>query len=156
LLLLSSQSALSQSAKVAYADIDSIAVSLPEFKQKQQELQTYGKKLSDQLASMQQEFEQKYQNYQQNGAEWLPEVVQVKQKELQQLEQDLMAFQQNSQRNLQRKEQELLDPLYTRITAAIEKVANAQGYSHVLPANMLLYKQTQYDITQNVITSLTK
>ncbi len=141
--------------KFAYANTDSIAMALPEFKQKQKELQDYGQQLNKELETMQKDFQAKLEAYQKNESAWIPEVLSQKQKELQQLDQNLKEFDQNSRVNISKKEQELLQPLFTKVTSAIEKVAKEKGYTHVLPGNVFLYKNEKHDLTSSVIKKLT-
>lgn len=140
--------------KVAHADADSILSSLPEFKAQLKTLETYGKQLNSTLEAKQKEFQTKYQDYLQNEANWIPEIIQEKQRELQQLDQGLREFEQTSRLNLARKEEEIMAPLREKIRKGIEDVAKEMGYAYVLPGTALLYANPADDITSAVIKKL--
>jgi len=142
--------------KVAYTNADSILSALPDTKIQQTQLEGYGKKLQDQLTNQQKELDEKVAKFEKEKND-LPQIVlQERVKELRQIEENLMKFQQSAQQDLQRMEQELLGPVFEKIQTGINEVAKANGYAYVLPGNMLLYADPQHDITQKVITHLTK
>ncbi len=153
LLCLISANTFAQDA-VALADLDSIVVSLPEFKTQQKILESYGKQLQSTLQSKQQEIQGKYQEYESNVANWIPEVIKEKQKELQNLQQNLQEFQQTAQANMAKKEQEILAPLYEKAQKGIKDVAKEKGYKYVIPVNVVLFAAEGNDITNAVIKKL--
>ncbi len=140
--------------KIAFADADSILVSLPEFKTQQKTLETYGKQLNSTLESKQKELQNKFEDYQKNAGDWLPEIVKEKEKEINQLDKSLREFQQEAQQNLARREQELLNPLYEKIQKGIEAVAKEEAYTFIMPKNVFLYAADSDDITVKVIKKL--
>ncbi len=140
--------------KIAYADQDSILVSLPEFKGQQKILESYGKQLQATLADKEKELQTKYAEFQQGQGDWIPEVLEEKAKEIRQMEQGLQEFQQNSQLKFSQKREEILSPLMQKIQDGIDTVAKEGGYNIVLPISMLLYADKADDITNQVITKL--
>lgn len=140
--------------KIAYADQDSILVSMPEFKGQQKILESYGKQLQATLADKEKELQTKYGEFQSNQENWIPEVLQEKGKEIERLQQEYQQFQQNSQNNFARKREEVLAPLMTKIQEGIDTVAKESGYNMVLPITMLLYADNTDDITNKVIAKL--
>jgi len=152
-LCLFSANAFAQDA-IALVNMDSIVVSLPEFKTQQKILESYGKQLQSTLQSKEQEIQTKYQEYQTNAPNWIPEVLQEKQKELQQLQAGLQEFQQTAQSNMVKKEQEILSPLYDKAQKGIEAIAKEKGYKYVLPMNAVVFAADGNDITDAVIKKL--
>ena len=114
--------------KFGRVDLAAIVPNMTEFKEAQTNLETYGKDLQDQLEQIQVEFNTKLAEYEKNGATYTDAVRQLKESELQQLQQRFTDFQQIAQQDLQRKEQELMAPIYDKANAAIEKVSKAGGY----------------------------
>ncbi|NLR91020.1 OmpH family outer membrane protein [Flammeovirga agarivorans] len=135
----------------AYADLDSVVRSIPEFETKMKELESYQNQLYASMQQQQQEFQTKYADFQQNQQNWLPEIIQQKTQELQLLQRNLQEFQQNAQQNLQKRQFEAFTPLQDRARAALAEVAKAKGYQYVIPLDMLLYNDGADDITASVI-----
>ena len=154
LLSIASSVSYAQNQRMACADLDTILVSLPEFKTQEQGLEAYRSKLEEQLNKMREDYQKMIADYQANEVTWIPEIIEEKQKEIQQKEQNINDFQQRSQTALQKKQQELITPLIEKATNAIERVAKAKGYSHVIPTSALLYKNSSYDITADVIKTI--
>ena len=91
----------------------------------------------------------------------IPEVRADKQQELQNLQQSIEKFRADAQASLQRKQNELIQPAFDKIQKAIEEVAKANGYTHVLnpsqPAvglTILLYAREEDDISNLVLKQL--
>ncbi len=114
--------------KFGRVDLAAIVPNMAEFKEAQTNLETYGKDLQDQLEQIQVEFNTKLADYEKNAATYTDSVRQLKESELSQLQQRFSDFQQIAQQDIQRKEQELMSPIYEKANAAIEKVAKAGGY----------------------------
>jgi outer membrane protein len=55
-------------------------------------------------------------------------VLQLKQSELSQLQQRFVDFQQIAQQDMQKKEVEVMNPIYEKANEAVKKVATAGGY----------------------------
>lgn len=140
--------------KVAYVSADSVLNSLPETAVKQKELEAYAKVWQTTLEEKRADFNKKVKEIQ-DGQQTLPPVI-LKQKEqdAMNLQQSLVKEEQTAQEDIAKKEQELLGPLLQKIRDGIDKVAKENGYSFVLPANVLLYADEQHDITNRVITHL--
>ncbi len=143
-----------EAIKFGYVSSDSVMLALPEYKTQMKIYESYGKQLEAQMKGKQQEFQTKLQDFQQNNANWIPEVIQDKQQELQRLDTSLQEFAQTAQNNLAKKEQELLFPLYEKVQTGIDDVAKEQGFTFVLQKQMFLYANEKYDITELVIKKL--
>lgn len=145
--------------KIGYADVDYILAQMPEAKQVESELQSLNTQLQSQLQAKVQEYQQKLQSYQQSAAGMGDVVRQDKEEELMQLEQNIQKFQQNAQQSMEKKRNTLMEPLYTKLGNAIEKIAKANGYTHVLNGqiggiDIVLYADQQYDVSNIVLKEL--
>lgn len=100
------------------------------------------------LKSMQAEAEKRYNDYVANQAGWTDLIRQTKQREIQDMASRIEEFQQNAQKQLQDREQELLKPIIDRAKKAIEDVAKEGGYTYILDAGTaaVLYSQDSDDI----------
>ncbi|OHX68186.1 OmpH family outer membrane protein [Flammeovirga pacifica] len=135
----------------AYANLDSVVRSIPEYETKVKELESYQNQLMSSMQQQQQEFQTKYADFQQNQANWLPEIIQQKAQELELLQKNLQDFQQNAQQNLQKRQYEAFTPLQKKASEAVEAVAKEKGYQYVIPIDMLIYNNGADDITNDVI-----
>ena len=77
------------------------------------------------------EYQQGVQEYQANEATYTDLVKQDKVAEITGLEQRIQAFQQNAQKSLQAKEQEMLEPILAKARKAIEDVATEGNYTYI-------------------------
>lgn len=147
--------------KIAYVDTDYILTQMPEAKQIQSELQAYQRQLQNKISATMQGFQQQYQEYQQGAATMTEQARQEKEGELQELQQQIQQDQQQAQLSLQRKEGELLAPVYEKIQTNIDKVAEQNGYTHIFSAAVagnpiLLYvkDQDEADISDKVLEAM--
>jgi outer membrane protein len=108
----------------------------------------YSKTLETQLKGMQNELETKYQDYQGNEKNYTDLIKQTKQKELQDIQARIEAFQQSAQDDLEKKQNELLKPIIDKAKAAIEKVAKDNQFTYIFDAGLgvLLYTDPTQDI----------
>ncbi|NME67439.1 OmpH family outer membrane protein [Flammeovirga aprica] len=151
MLMSFSNESAAQTKIFAYANLDSVVRSIPEFEVKMKELESYQNQLYTSMQQQEQEFQSKYADFQQNQQNWLPEIIQQKAQELKLLQSNLQEFQQTAQQNFAKRQDEAITPLRLKAEAALAEVAKAQGYQYVLPIEMLLYNDGADDITESVI-----
>lgn len=108
----------------------------------------YAKTLENQLKGMQSELETKYQTYLANEANMTDLIKQTQQKELQDIQARIEAFQNSAQDELEKKQNELLKPIIDKAKAAIEKVGKDNQYTYIFDAGIgvLLYSDPTEDI----------
>lgn len=115
--------------KLGRVDLAAIVPNMPEYTEAVANLETYGKDLQNQLEQIQVEFNQKYADYEKNMSTFNDTVRQMRESELQQLQQRFGEFQQIAQQDMQKKEAELMEPIYEKANAAVNTVAKAGGYA---------------------------
>lgn len=125
-LTLSASSLFAQ--KFGRINTQEILLAMPETKEMNTNMQAYGKDLEDNLETIAVEFNQKLADYQKNYASYSDAVRQLKEKELQELQNRRQEFEQIAQQDYQKKQQELLAPIIDKAKAAIDKVAKDNGY----------------------------
>ncbi|MBQ8367237.1 MAG: OmpH family outer membrane protein [Alistipes sp.] len=125
-LMLSTTTVFAQ--KFGRVDLAAIVTNMPEFKEAQTNLEAYGKDLQDQLEQIQVEFNTKYAEYEKNVGTYTDAVRQLKEAELQQLQQRFTDFQQIAQQDMQKKEADVMNPIYDKANEAVKKVASEGGY----------------------------
>jgi outer membrane protein len=147
--------------KIGYADTDYIFSQMPEFKQVDVDLKAHGTQLQSQMEAKQKELETKYKAYQ-NMPATTPDAIRAdKERELQQLQENLQKFQQDAQTSFQNKQGKLMEPLFAKVADAISVVAKAEGYSFILApglpgggGDILLYSDEKFDISASVLKKL--
>jgi outer membrane protein len=134
--------------KIGYIDFNGLVATMPGVDSVKIKLQKYQQTLSDQLDAMRAEFENKYLEYQQGSSGMSDLIKQTKEKELQDLQGRIDAFQQKAQTDLQTKQQELLKPIVDKAKDAIKDVAKENKYTFIVNAieDILLYSEPADDI----------
>ena len=114
--------------KFARINLQEIVIAMPEFEEAQKNLEAFGKDLQEQMEQIQVEFNNKLADFQKNQATMADSIKQMKQQELEQLQQRFGEFQQIAQQDFQKKQAELIEPVQKKAQEAINKVAKANGY----------------------------
>ena len=122
---------------------------MPETKEMQTNLDAFGKELQEQLEAIQVEFNNRYAEFEKNQATMNPTVKQMKQSELNGLQERYAQFQQIAQQDFAKKQQELATPIQQKLDAAIEKVAKAAGYAAVFDAMVFVYSDAAQVVNIN-------
>ena len=153
LISLITLSAFSQN-KFGYIDSQELLMLMPERKTAESEVQSFAKSLESQLAAMTAEYQESVQDYQSNEASYTDLIKQDKIAEITELEQRIQAFQQNAQQSLQKKEQELLEPILSKARSAIEEVAIEGNFTYIFDKSVgsILYAKE----SENVLSLVKK
>lgn len=104
--------------------------------------------LEEQLKSMQSEMEKRYNDYMENQSGWTELIRNTKQRELQDMGARIQEFQENAQKQLQQREQELVKPMVDRAKKAISDVAAEGGYTYIFDTAVgaIIYEDGGEDI----------
>lgn len=131
--------------KIGHINPQEIFQAMPERVQVQNKLDTLASQYENQIATMQEEINKKYTEFQQTQADQPEAIKQVRIQELTELQQRYELFVQTAQQDIQRKQQELLAPVYERIQKAIKAVGDANGYTYVLDVTAAAYVSPDAD-----------
>ena len=146
--------------KIGYADWEEIFSQMPEAKQIDAELKTHGTQLENQLKAKSQEFEAKYKAYQAMPVTTPEPIKADKERELQMMQESIQKFQQDAQASLQKKQNDLMQPVFAKVGKAIEDVAKENGYTFIINpqlgagSDILLYSDEKYDISDLVLKKM--
>ena len=146
--------------KIGYADWDYIFSLMPEFKQIDSDLKTFGSQLENQMKAKYTDYETKLKSYQGMPATTPDAIKADKERELQGLQESIQKFQQDAQTSLQTKQTTLMAPDYSKVGKAIEEVAKENGFAFILApqvasgGDILLYSDEKYDISTLVLKKL--
>lgn len=132
--------------KFARVNTQELFAQMPETKEMQANLDAFGKELQEQLEAIQVEFNNRLAEFEKTQATMNPTVKQMKQSELNGLQQRYAEFQQIAQQDFQKKQNELIAPIQEKLDAAIAKVAKAASYAAVFDTMTFSY----YDAAQIV------
>lgn len=125
-------------AKTAHVDVREIMIKMPAVLDAQNQL----KKLSDTYTAdyktMVDEYQAKLKKYDTEAATVTDAVNQTRQQEVQDMGKRIGDFQETAQKDLQKKETDLMKPIEDKVKASIQKVGKAKGYQYVLNATDLL------------------
>lgn len=146
--------------KIGHADWQYIFSKLPEFKQIENDLKIYEGQLQTQLKMKSQELEAKYKAYQQIPAATPDAIKKDKESELAYLQENLQRFQQDAQSSMQKKQDELVAPVFAKVGSAIEETARENGFSYIINPQMmgggdvLMFVDERYNISNLVLRKL--
>ncbi|MEL0275029.1 MAG: OmpH family outer membrane protein [Flavobacteriaceae bacterium] len=121
-------------SKVAHIDTQQLISQMPEVVAAQKQLEELEKTYTNQIESTYKEFQTKAQSYSADAANQTDVTNQARQKELETMQQNINQYRETAAQDLQKKQVEMMRPLYDKAKAAIEKVALAQGFDYVLDA----------------------
>lgn len=144
--LVASPSAFAQ--KTGYVNLNDLLLLMPERKKAETDIQEYAKQLDGQMKTMSGEYESKVSEYQSKESLMTEPVKLDKQKEIADLEERIKNFQQTAQESLQKKQNELLEPMLKKAKKAIEEVAKENSIKQVFDTSsgLVLYFDSSEDI----------
>jgi outer membrane protein len=146
--------------KLGYADWEAIFNQMPDAKQVENSLKIHSDQLKAQLDAKYKEYETKVKAYQAGAATMLEPVRKDKETELTQLQENITKFQQDAQTSLQKKQTDLMEPVFAKVAKAIDAVAKENGYTYIFTAktlggdDILLYSDEKYNVSTLVLKKM--
>jgi len=131
-LLAQTTPAASGLTKIGYTNVDYVISKLPEAKVMQNQIEVTKAQLDKALGETYKEAQEKYEAYQKNGAQMTDVIRADKEKELSNLQTRMTEMQNNAQQSLQAKQQQLLEPILTKVNNAIQEVGKESGFLFIL------------------------
>ena len=141
-LLLISTSSFGQNLKFGHIDFEYLVALMPDRDSAYAKLNIYGQSLEEQLQDMQNELQTKYSTYQRQNATWTAAVLEAKQKELQDLNNNLVSTQEAASQEYAQMQNVLLTPVYQKARATIEKIGKDKGLIYIYNTPQMLYIDT--------------
>lgn len=151
--------AQAQEIKIGYTNVELIMDLMPEMEQIGADIQDYQTQLQTNIQTKGADFQRQVQTYQQAAPTMTEDARAVKEQELQKLQQEIQKYEQDAQISYQRKLQELLEPVQTKVINAINAVAAENNYTHIFSETagqspVLLYTKEEDKFTELVLTRL--
>jgi len=131
-LLAQTTPAASGLTKIGYTNVDYVISKLPESKVMQNQIEVTKAQLDKAIGETYKEAQEKYEAYQKNGPQMTDVIRADKEKELQNLRTRIDEMQTNAQQSLQTKQQQLLEPILTKVNNAIQEVGKENGFLYIL------------------------
>jgi outer membrane protein len=126
-------------AKVAHVDVNEIMTKMPAILDAQKQLQKLGETYSAEYQTMVQEYQTKIKKYDAEAKDQSDAINQSRQSEVQDMAKRISEYQENAQKELQKKESDLMKPILDKVKESIAKVGKAKGFQYVLnTADLLL------------------
>ncbi|MCX6350377.1 MAG: OmpH family outer membrane protein [Bacteroidetes bacterium] len=138
-------SLMAQTHKFGHINTNELLSKMPKVVEAQKQLDTYKKEYEDQIKELQSEFEKKYQEMQ--AGKMTDAQKSNREKELQQLQQRIYSVQQDARDNMEKKQEEIMGPIITKVKDAIKAVAKEGKYNYIFEAATLLYADESEDVS---------
>ncbi|KAA6438972.1 OmpH family outer membrane protein [Dyadobacter flavalbus] len=118
-------------ARIGYTNIDIVLSRLPESKVMQSQLEVTKAQLEKAISETVKEFQEKLAAYQKNAAQITDVIRADKEKELESLQARVQESRTNAEQSLQSKQQQLIEPVFKKINAAIQAVGQENGFVYI-------------------------
>ena len=125
--------------KFGHINTQELFTQMPEVAQIKLKMDTIQGQYETQLASMQEEIQKKMQDYQAQEATMADAVKQIRQQELQEMNQRIQLFYQTAEQDIQKKQQELLTPVHERMAKAIKAVGEREAYTYIFDSAAMVH-----------------
>ncbi len=137
-LFLGTSYTINAQAKTAHVDVNEIISKMPAMLDAQKQLEKLSATYDAEYKTMAEEYQNKIKKYDQEAGTVGDAVNATRQTEVQDLVKRITDYRDNAQKELQKKESDLVKPLMDKIKASITKVGKAKGYQYVLNVADLL------------------
>jgi outer membrane protein len=137
-LCLGTSYTINAQAKTAHVDVNELISKMPAMLDAQKQLEKLQGTYDAEYKTMAEEYQNKIKKYDQEASTVTDAVNQTRQTEVQDLVKRITDYRDNAQKELQKKEADLVKPLMDKIKASIAKVGKAKGYQYVLNVADLL------------------
>jgi outer membrane protein len=125
--------------KFGHINTQELFTQMPEVAQIKLKMDTIQGQYESQLASMQEEIQKKMQDYQAQEATMEDAVKQIRQQELQEMNQRIQLFYQTAEQDIQKKQQELLTPVHEKMSKAIKAVGERENYTYIFDSAAMVH-----------------
>lgn len=143
--------------KFGKVNTQNIMQNLPEIAKINGELQAQQKTYENDLKSMQDELQRQSDAYEKGKSTMNASAQKAKEQELQTLYQKIQQTYQDNSQALQKKQQDLMQPVVTKVRNAIDAVGKAGGFTFIFEDGVAVYTGTNVeDVTAKVQAEIAK
>jgi outer membrane protein len=158
-LSLSCATRVEAQTKIGYIDADAITTTYKHFQDAQKNAQKYEEELTKEFNKSQNELARLKENYDRQSLLMSEQRKKEEQQNIERKQAELQKFLEDVSGQggkLQKKTQELLQPIILRVNEAIATVAKDKGYDFVLNTAAIAFANEDLDLTQLVLEQLEK
>ena len=125
-------------AKVAHVNVAEIMTKMPAMLDAQKQLEKVSTTYDAEYKKMVTEYQDLLKKYDAEAKTVTDAVNETRGKEVQDMQQRIVAYRDNAQKELQQKESDITKPLYEKVRTSIQKIGKAKGMQYILDAASLL------------------
>ena len=143
--------------RIAYFDIDSLQTHFEYFKKVSNEMKARENAMTVELRTLENSYQKKIKEWQDRGANMSQAEGEAAQREYAQMQQRYQKRQMDLEQELQKEKVDLMTDLRKKVEGYLKEYNKEKGYAFILsyePGFMLYYKDSLYDITNDVVTGL--
>ncbi|MEO2072499.1 MAG: OmpH family outer membrane protein [Zunongwangia sp.] len=143
-------------SKIGTIDAEYIITKMPEISNVNDGVKAYNESLQTDVEQAIKAYEGLIKNYQDSTAIFTEDIKKQRENQILGLENEIKQFRQRSQVMIQMKRNELTQPLYQKIDAAMQEVIKEEGYTQIFHTGggALAYSKPGSDITEKVMEKL--
>ena len=143
-------------SKIGTIDAEYIITKMPEISNVNVGVKAYNESLQTDVEQAIKAYEGLIKNYQDSTAIFTEDIKKQRENQILGLENEIKQFRQRSQVMIQMKRNELTQPLYQKIDAAMQEVIKEEGYTQIFHTGggALAYSKPGSDITEKVMEKL--
>lgn len=131
--------AFAQEVKIAFVNTQEVFMDMPEVSTMEKQMADLNEKYKIELKQMQDEYTKKYSDFVAQQDSLTENIKLRRMQEVQDLQGRMDNFVQVAQQDVQKKQQELLQPLQQKMMDAIKAVGAEKGYTYIIDPQVLLY-----------------
>ncbi len=155
LLMILPLGAIAQEVKFSFVKTKDVFMAMPEVSGLVKQMADLNEKYRVELKQMQDEYQKKYSDFVAQQDSLTENIKLRRMQEIQDIQERMDNFVQVAQQDVQKKQQELLQPIQQKLHEAIQKVGEEKGYTYIIDPAALLYTGTNaVDATPFVRTKL--
>jgi outer membrane protein len=125
-------------AKVAHVNVGEIMTKMPAMLDAQKQLEKLSTTYDAEYKKMVTEYQDLLKKYEAEAKTVTDAVNETRGKEVQDMQQRIVAYRDNAQKELQQKESDITKPLYEKVRTSIQKIGKAKGIQYILDGASLL------------------
>ncbi|MDR2824588.1 MAG: OmpH family outer membrane protein [Prevotellaceae bacterium] len=118
--------------KIGHVNSADVMQAMPERTTIEKSLGDLQTEWENQLLKMREEYSKKVAEYQKDEVKWSQAIKEAKQSELADMESRMSTLVQTAQTDIQKKQQELMQPIIEKVKKAIEQVGADNGYTYIV------------------------